>query len=252
MSFPANIILSKKAFAIFRKKPIHEGFLVTGLIFPLVLPPSIPLWIVIIGAMVCIILGKQIFGGIGYNPFNPALVGRAVVTASWPVYMTTWIRPFDAVSSASPLGIVKEGLNQPLPGYLDLFLGNRAGCLGETSVIALLLGAGYLLYRRQISWHIPLVYLGTVALMSMIFKGDPFFNMLTGGLILGAFFMATDMVTTPITKKGKLFFGLGCGFFTALIRFQGGFPEGVCYSILIMNMFVPLIDRYTQPRRFGT
>ncbi len=247
-------ILTEFVFQKLVKKKVAVGDLsavVTGLLFAFVLPPSVPLWIVVIGAMVSIILGKQIFGGLGHNPFNPALVGRAVLVASWPVHMTTWIRPFDAVTSASPLGIVKEGLDQTLPSYLELFLGNRAGCLGETSVLALLIGAIYLLYRRQISWHIPLVYVGTVALMSVIFNRDPLFNILAGGLILGAFFMATDMVTTPITTKGKLIFGLGCGFFTALIRFTGGFPEGVCYSILIMNMFTPLIDRYTQPCRFG-
>ncbi|MFH1783382.1 MAG: RnfABCDGE type electron transport complex subunit D [bacterium] len=224
---------------------------VTGLLFAFVIPPTIPLWLVVIGAMVSIILGKQIFGGLGHNPFNPALVGRAVLTASWPVYMTTWVRPFDAVTSASPLGIVKEGLDHTLPSYMDMFIGNRAGSLGETSVFALLIGALYLLYRKQISWHIPITYVSTVAIISVLFNKDPLFNILAGGLILGAFFMATDMVTTPITKKGQLVFGFGCGFFTAFIRFTGGFPEGVCYSILIMNMFTPLIDKYTQPRRFG-
>ncbi len=248
-------VLTEAIFQKLTKKKVtitDLSAVVTGILFAFVLPPSIPLWIVVIGASVSVILGKQIFGGLGYNPFNPALVGRAVVTASWPVYMTTWVRPFDAVSSASPLGIVKEGLDQSIPGYLELFLGNRAGCLGETSVIALLIGAIYLLYRKQISWHIPLVYVGTVALMSAIFSRDILFNILAGGLILGAFFMATDMVTTPLTKKGKLIFGLGCGSLTALIRFKGGFPEGVCYSILIMNMIVPVIDQYTLLRRFGT
>ncbi|MFH1239235.1 MAG: RnfABCDGE type electron transport complex subunit D [bacterium] len=249
-----SCLLTEFIFQKLLKRKISIGdysAVVTGILLAFILPPTVPWWIAAVGAIVAILLGKQIFGGLGYNPFNPALVGRAILLASWPVYMTTWVRPFDAVTSASPLGIVKMGFDQPLPGYLDLFLGNRVGCLGETSVIALLLGGIYLLYRRQISWHIPLVYIGIVAVMSIIFKKDPLFNILAGGLILGAFFMATDMVTTPLTRNGKLIFGAGCGFLTALIRFYGGFPEGVCYAILIMNMFTPWIDRYTMPRRFG-
>lgn len=226
--------------------------IVTGMFLAFVLPPSSPLWMVAIGSFVAIILGKQIFGGLGYNPFNPALVGRAVLLASWPVYMTTWTRPFDGVTTASPLGIVKMELGERLPSYLEMFLGNRAGCLGEISVLALLVGAAYLLYKKQITWHIPIGYIGTVGLVSFLFKRDPLFNIMAGGLILGAFFMATDIVTSPLTKKGKLVFGIGCGLLTVLIRFTGGFPEGVCYSILIMNMLTPVIDKITEPKVFDS
>jgi len=237
------------------RKKITVGDLspvVTGMLLAFVLPPSSPLWMVAIGAFVAIILGKQIFGGLGYNPFNPALVARAVLLASWPVYMTTWTRPFDGVTTASPLGIVKMELDQRLPSYLEMFLGNKAGSLGEISVLALLLGAIYLLYRKQITWHIPVSYIGTVGLVCFLFKRDPLFNIMAGGLILGAFFMATDLVTSPLTKRGKLVFGVGCGLLTVLIRFTGGFPEGVCYSILIMNMLTPIIDKITEPKVFGS
>jgi len=237
------------------KKKITVGDLssiVTGMLLAFVLPPSSPLWIVAIGAFVAIILGKQIFGGLGYNIFNPALVARAVLLASWPVYMTTWTRPFDGITTASPLGIVKMELDQRLPSYLEMFLGNRAGCLGEVSILALLVGAVYLLYKKQITWHIPVSYIGTVGLVCFLFKRDPLFNIMAGGLILGAFFMATDMVTSPLTRSGKLIFGVGCGFLTVLIRFKGGFPEGVCYSILIMNMLTPIIDKITELKVFGS
>ncbi len=237
------------------KKKITVGDLssvVTGMLLAFVLPPTSPLWMVAIGAFVAIILAKQIFGGLGYNPFNPALVARAILLASWPVYMTTWTRPFEAVTTASPLGIVKMELDQRLPSYLEMFLGNRAGCLGEISVLALLIGAVYLLCKKQITLHIPIGYIGTVGLASLLFKRDPLFNIMAGGLILGAFFMATDMVTSPLTRSGKLVFGVGCGLLTVLIRFEGGFPEGVCYSILIMNMLTPMIDKITEPKVFGS
>jgi len=237
------------------KKKITVGDLssiVTGMLLAFVLPPSSPLWMVAIGAFVAIILGKQIFGGLGYNIFNPALVARAVLLASWPVYMTTWTRPFDGVTTASPLGIVKMELDQRLPSYLEMFLGNRAGCLGEISILALLVGAVYLLYKKQITWHIPVSYIGTVGLVCFLFKRNPLFNIMAGGLILGAFFMATDMVTSPLTRRGKLIFGVGCGLLTVLIRFKGGFPEGVCYSILIMNMLTPIIDKISEPKVFGS
>jgi len=239
---------------LWRKKitVVDLSSVVTGMLLAFVLPPSSPLWMVAIGAFVAIILGKQIFGGLGYNPFNPALVARAVLLASWPVYMTTWTRPFDGVTTASPLEIVKMELDQKLPSYLEMFLGNRAGCLGEISVLALLVGAAYLLYRKQITWHIPVSYIGTVGLVCLLLKRDPLFNIMAGGLILGAFFMATDMVTSPLTKRGKLVFGVGCGLLTVLIRFTGGFPEGVCYSILIMNMLTPIIDKITEPKVFGS
>jgi len=248
-------VLSEFSWQRLWRKKVTVGDLspvVTGMLLAFVLPPSSPLWLVAIGAFVAIILGKQIFGGLGYNPFNPALVARAVLLASWPVHMTTWTRPFDGVTTASPLGIVKMELDQKLPTYLEMFLGNRAGCLGEISVLALLVGALYLLYRKQITWHIPVSYIVTVGITSFLFNRDPIFNMMAGGLILGAFFMATDMVTSPLTRKGKLVFGVGCGILTVLIRFTGGFPEGVCYSILIMNMLAPIIDKMTEPKVFGS
>lgn len=224
---------------------------VTGLLLAMILPPTIPLWIAAFGAAVAIILGKQVFGGLGYNSFNPALVGRAILLASWPVAMTTWIEPFDAVVTATPLAIGKLMLKQPLPSYAQLLVGNRAGSIGETSVTALLLGAAYLLYRRQITWHIPVSFIAAVGILSGLFGKDPVFNMMAGGLILGAFFMATDLVTSPMNSRGKIIFGLGCGVLTVLIRFKGGFPEGVCYAILIFNILTPLIDKYTMPRKFG-
>ncbi len=225
---------------------------VTGILLAFVLPPGSPWWLVAVGAMLSILLGKQIFGGLGHNPFNPVLVGRAVLLVSWPIQMTTWTTPFDGITSASPLDIVKMGLDNPLPSYGDLFLGSRVGCLGETSTLALLIGAAYLLYKKQIKIHTPLFFILTVGILSILMGGDLLFNLMSGGLILGAFFMATDIVTSPLTKSGKIFFGIGCGLLTILIRFKGGTPEGVCYAILIMNMLVPLIDKYTKPKKFGT
>ncbi len=235
-----------------REVTISDGSAaITGLLLAMVCPPGLPLWIIAIGAAISIVLVKQIFGGLGYNPFNPALAGRAILMASWPVAMTTWISPFDAITTATPLAIAKFNLPQSLPSYWNMFVGYRAGSLGETSAVALLLGAAYLLYKKQISWHIPVSFITAVALLSTMMGKDPWFNILAGGLILGAFFMATDMVTSPMTGKGKIIFGGGCGILTVLIRYKGGFPEGVCYSILIFNMLTPLIDKYTLPQKFG-
>ncbi len=244
-----------------RKSTISDlSAVLTGILFAFVIPPFTPLWVVGVGASISIILGKQIFGGLGHNPFNPALVGRAVLLASWPVHLTTWTKPFtyavsnssvDTVTTATPLAIIKEGLGVPLPSYMDLFIGNRAGCLGETSIFALLIGGLYLLFRKQITWHIPVFYIITVGYMSYIFGGDPVFHLLAGGLILGAVYMATDPVTSPLTRQGMVVFAVGCGLLTALIRFKGSFPEGVCYAILIMNMVTPIIDRYIRPKKFG-
>ena len=250
----ATCVVSEYIFCRFsgRKPPIGDlSAVVTAILFVFVLPPSLPVWMVVIGGVVAIILGKQIFGGLGYNPFNPALISRAVLLASWPVQMTSWVRPFDGVSCASPLGIVKMQLTDALPSQLEMFFGNRAGCIGETSALALLLGAAYLLARRHITLHVPLAYVGTVFAVSVIFKLDPLFNIMAGGLILGAFFMATDMVTSPMTGTGKVIYGLCCGLLTMLIRYKGGFPEGVCYAILIMNIAVPLLDRFTEYKPFG-
>ena len=212
----------------------------TGILLALVLPPTLPLWMAGVGAGVAIILVKGLFGGLGFNIFNPALAARAILLASWPVAMTTWVTPIDAVTTASPLLLAK--MTQAVPDYLNLFLGNRAGSLGETSILAILIGAGILYWRRIIDWPAPTAYIGTVALLTFLLGRDPLFHVLSGGLLLGAFFMATDYITAPVTTPGRFIFGLGCGIITVLIRLYGGFPEGVNYSILFMNMLTPLID----------
>lgn len=222
---------------------------VTGLLLALVLPPNLPWWIPVLGSASAIVIGKFVWGGLGYNIFNPALVGRAILLASFPRYMTTWINPIDGTSGPTPLALL--GKESVLPSYLDLAIGKVGGTVGETSSIALLLGASFLLWRGYISYIIPVSYIGTVALICLILKHDPLFHILAGGLMLGALFMATDMVTSPLTQKGKLIFGIGNGILTMVIRLYGGLPEGVSYSILIMNGFTPLINRYTLPRRFG-
>ncbi len=235
-----------------RKIRILDGSaVITGILLALILPPNVPLWIPALGSFCAILLVKELFGGLGHNIFNPALAARAILLASFPLIMTSWVSPFDAITCATPLGIIKDNLSTPLPSYLTLFIGTRAGCLGETSVLALLLGAIFLFLRRIISWRTPLSFIAVVALFSFCAGKDPLFQVLAGGLILGAFFMATDYTTSPITKKGQIIFGSGCGIITCLIRFWGGYPEGVCYSILLMNCLVPLIDRYTLPKRFG-
>lgn len=224
---------------------------VTGLLLAFCLPATLPWWIAAIGSAVAIIIGKQFFGGLGCNIFNPALIGRAFLVASWPVAMTAWVAPLDGVTTATPLGILKEGLGAELPSLGQLFMGNVAGSLGETSALALIVGGIYLLYKGHIDWRIPFSYLGTVFILTAVIGADPLFHLLSGGLMLGAIFMATDWVTSPITKKGRIIFGVGCGLLTVLIRTMGGYPEGVCYSILLMNLVTPLIDRYTKARVFG-
>ena len=236
----------------------------TGILLAFNLPSGVPLWIPVAGGIFAIAIAKQAFGGLGLNIFNPALAARAFLMASWPKYMTSFSRPFagvDAVTAATPLDMLKEGKAQDLAqlglSYWDMFLGKRGGSLGEICILALLLGALYLLWRGYIWWQTPISYVFTVGLLSWVFgtegflKGDFLFSILSGGLILGAFYMATDYVTTPLTKKGQLVFGLGCGLITFVIRRFGGYPEGVCYSILIMNAFVPLIDRHIRPRIYG-
>ncbi|MCX6338897.1 MAG: RnfABCDGE type electron transport complex subunit D [Candidatus Aureabacteria bacterium] len=227
---------------------------VTGLLLAFNLPPGVPLWMPAVGSGVAIAIAKHAFGGLGYNIFNPALIGRAFLMASYPVQMTTW-RPYgawDNVTGATPLGIVKEKLAIQLPSYMDMFLGRIGGCIGETSTLLLLLGAAFLLVKSDITWHTPVSFLGALALMSWLSGRDPLFAILAGGAVLGACFMATDMVTVPISGRGRLIFGGGCGVITGVIRAWGGYPEGVCYAILLMNAFTPVIDRYTPPRRFGS
>ncbi len=244
----------------------------TGLLLGMNLPPTLPFYIPVVGSFIAIIITKMIFGGLGYNIFNPALIGRAFLLISWPKAMTIWSEPtavfvaLDAKTTATPLGILKEeGLGKLLEIfgdridlYTQLLIGNRAGSIGETSAIALILGAVYLLYKRYITWHIPVSFLATVAVLAWIFggegsffTGDPLIHLLSGGLMLGAFFMATDYVTCPSVRKGQIIFGIGCGAITMLIRLKGGFPEGVMFAILLMNCFAPLIDRSVQTKLFG-
>lgn len=246
---------------------------VTGLLLAFCLPSTTPLWIVAVGSGCAIILGKQFFGGLGHNVFNPALVGRAILLASWPAAVTIFVDPVDGVTSATPLATMKElaqmgsaataegarDVISQLPSLWNMLIGNIAGSLGETCVLALLLGAAYLLYKGHIDWRIPGMYIGTVFVLTAVFAAVTgreivmfsLYHLLGGGLVLGAFFMATDWVTSPITKRGKIIFGLGCGLLTVIIRLKGGYPEGVCYSILLMNCATPLIDRYTKPKVYG-
>jgi len=244
-----------------RKVTVLDGSAVlTGLLLSYNLPANVPFWIPIIGSFFAIAVGKQVFGGLGQNIFNPALVGRAFLVASWPKYLTTFPKPlsYDAVTSATPLAILKESKIVEHISYLDLFLGKKGGCIGEVCIAALLLGALFLLLRGYISWHIPVSFIVTTGMLTYIFgadglfSGDWLFHILSGGLILGAFFMATDYVTSPLTKKGHIIFGIGCGLITAVIRLWGGYPEGVSFSILMMNAATPLIDRYTKSRIYGT
>ena len=259
------------------KKPSSIGdysAAVTGLLLAMNLPVTMPFWMAIIGAFFAIVIVKQFFGGIGHNFMNPALAARAFLLTSWAQAMTTWVAPFskvgaDAVSQATPLAQLAQSVDAvstatsavetvQLPSYLDLFFGTTGGCMGETCAFALLIGAIYLLAKKVISIKIPATYIATVAMLTFafggkdgLFTGDALYHILSGGLMLGAFFMATDYVTTPYTPKGQIIFGIGCGVLTAVIRLWGGYPEGVSYSILLMNVASPLIDRYTVPKRFG-
>ena len=247
-----------------KKITVSDGSaVITGMLLAMVISPDVPLWMPIVGTFCAIAIGKIIFGGLGHNIFNPALIGRAILLASFPVAMTKW-KFVDSLTTATPLAMIKDMAEAgsldlaKLPSIWDFFIGRIGGSVGETCALALLIGAAILLIRRIITLHIPLSYIGTVAVIigiSQLF-GDQNFAMipihiLSGGLILGAFFMATDMVTSPLTNKGGIVFGIGAGMITCLIRLLGGYPEGVCYSILLMNAVSPLIDRYIKPRRFG-
>ena len=238
----------------------------TGLLLALNLPPDLPLWMAVAGSVFAIAVAKQVFGGLGYNPFNPALAGRAFMLISFTGAMTTWSASgwqvsaggLEAATTATPLAFIKkgaEGFDWSQTALLkDLFFGNINGCIGEVSALALLIGAGYLVYRKVITWHIPVAFIGTVFLYALCKGGvPPLVHVLSGGVVIGACFMATDYVTSPTTWKGKLIFGAGCGLVTMLIRTAptGAYPEGVSFSILIMNAFTPLINRFTQPRPFG-
>lgn len=231
---------------------------VTGLLLAMNLPGNMPIkylwWISILGAIFAIIIVKQIFGGLGQNFMNPALGARAFLLISFAGLMTTWGPTIDGISTATPLGILKEGAGE-LPSMMSTFIGTIPGSLGETSAIALLIGGLYLIYRKVISWRIPVIFIATTAIMILFLTGFDTsllgYHLFSGGLMLGAIFMATDYSSSPTTAKGQIIMGVGCGLLTALIRIFGGYPEGVSFAILIMNLFVPLIDKYTVPTKFG-
>ena len=255
-------------------KPTHldGSALLTGLLLAFCLPTNIPFWMVMIGALAAVGIGKLTFGGLGNNIFNPAIVGRVFLFISFPVAMTAWpeagqwMSYTDAITGPTPLGLMKEGLASKtvgelmpeLPSYLNLFLGKMMGSAGEVSALALLMGMFYLMYKKIISWHIPLSILGTVFVFSGILWlanpdrfADPLFHLLSGGLMLGAIYMATDYVTSPMTQKGMIIYGIGIGIVTVLIRIFGAYPEGVQFAILIFNGFTPLINKFVKPKRFG-
>lgn len=256
-----------------RKITINDGSaMITGILVAFNLPPNVPIWIPIIGSAFAVIIVKQIFGGLGHNFINPALAARAFLMVSWPKLMTTnWLAPrlgylagYDAITQATPLTLAKNfGTPETFHALnswsviKSLIIGFRGGCIGETSAVLLLCGAIYLIAKGYLKFRIPISYIITVLLLSFIFYItkltllSPIFHLLAGGLILGAFFMATDPITTPMTNNGQLVFGIGCGIITMLIRIWGGYPEGVSYSILLMNVATPLIDRYTKPKVFG-
>ena len=237
----------------------------TGLLLGFNLPRNLPLWIIIIGALVAIGVGKMTFGGLGCNPFNPALVGRVFLLISFPVQMTSWPVPGQltelgtyAVTGATPLAELAAGNLDAIPSATDLLLGNTGGSLGEVSALCLLLGLAFMLWRKIITWHIPVSILGTVAVFTAILWGvdsnqfaNPLFHLLTGGMMLGACYMATDYVTSPMTHKGQIIYGICIGLLTVVIRLWGAYPEGMSFAILIMNAFTPLINNYCKPRRFG-
>lgn len=262
-----------------KKTAVSDGSAaLTGLLLGMNMPVS--LWsfspftvhVPVIASLIAVVITKQLFGGLGFNVFNPALIGRAFALISWPKAMTIWNEPtaaflaMDAKTTATPLGILKEeGLAKLLEVfgdkmslYTSLLTGNRAGSIGETSAIALIVGGLFLLYRGYITWHIPVSFLGSAAVMAWVFggkgalfTGDPIVHLISGGMMLGAWFMATDYVTSPSMRKGQILFGVGCGLLTMLIRLKGGFPEGVMFAILIMNCFAPLIDRGFKSQVFG-
>jgi H+/Na+-translocating ferredoxin:NAD+ oxidoreductase subunit D len=280
LSIVSSVIFEKLYLKIVDKKSaVGDGSaFLTGLLLGLNMPAS--LWSVspftihvpIIASFVAVVITKQLFGGLGFNVFNPALIGRAFALISWPKAMTIWTEPtaqifgMDAKTTATPLGILKEAgmpellrvFGDKISLYQHLLTGNRAGSIGETSAIALLIGGLFLLSKKYITWHIPISFLATVAGLAWIFggkggmfTGDPVVHLLSGGMMLGAWFMATDYVTSPSMRKGQILFGAGCGALTMLIRLKGGFPEGVMFAILIMNCFAPLIDRGFKRRVFG-
>lgn len=261
-------------FVLKQNPTITDGSaVITGMLLAFNVPSSLPLWQMVIGALVAIGIAKMSYGGLGKNPFNPALVGRVFLLISFPVDMTSWPLPkaiwtmVDAVTGPTSLGVLKEGvakgdtvsqLASQLPSLQDLFIGGVGGSLGEVSAAALILGGLYMIFRKIITWHIPVSFIATVAIFTSIMWQvnpehyiNPMFHLLAGGLMLGAIFMATDMVTSPMTYKGMIVYGIGCGVLTVLIRLWGSYPEGVSFAILIMNAVTPLINKGFKPKRFG-
>lgn len=258
---------------VFLKRPstLADGSaIITGILLAFNLPSNIPLYMIVMGALVAIGIGKMAFGGLGNNPFNPALVGRVFLLISFPAKMTSWPVPHqmvaytDAVTGATPLNLIGQiaGGNSAaidqLPGLKELFLGNIGGCIGEVSAVALLIGLIILLWRKVITWHIPVTILATVAvltgimwLINPVLYVNPLYHLCAGGLMLGAIFMATDYVTSPMTTTGMVWYGIGIGFLTVIIRYFGSYPEGMSFAILIMNAVTPLINNWCKPKRFG-
>jgi Na+-translocating ferredoxin:NAD+ oxidoreductase subunit D len=252
---------------------------ITGILLAYVIPPGIPIWMPILGAIMAIFVTKILMGGIGFNIFNPALIGRAFLVVTYPVAMTTaWLDPIrdasifrymgsgvDAISTATPLYVLKhygmaaliEKFGSVPSMYVDFFIGLRPGCIGETSVLLLLIAGIFLIYKKYITWHIPVAVIVSTGFFTWVFGGEKMFTgnpllaVLSGGLILGAFFMATDYVTSPMQNTGKILFGIGIGALTVLIRLKGGYPEGVCYAILLMNPLTPALDQWFKPKRFS-
>ena len=252
-------ILIEAAFQLSLKKPlaIFDGSaLITGILIAFNLPPSAPYWIGPVGALIAILIVKQVFGGLGHNFVNPALAARALMLASWPREMVAFVSPFDAVTTVTPLAVASGESMGTWPSLMQLFLGEVGGCIGETSALALMLGGIFLIFRGVIDYRIPAGMLGTMFLMGAFFAPESGFDaglyhILAGGAMLGAFFMATDYVTSPITSKGRWIYGIAIGFIAMLIRLWGIYPEGVSFAILIMNVATPLIERFTLPRKFG-
>ncbi|MBK5244851.1 MAG: RnfABCDGE type electron transport complex subunit D [Eubacteriaceae bacterium] len=239
------------------KKPItinDWSAVVTGVLLAFNLPINAPWWIAVIGSVFAIAIVKQCFGGLGQNFINPALAARAFLLASWPGHMTStaFIPLSDTVTTATPLALLKAGDLANMPSTFDLFTGlNITGCIGEISALALLLGGLYLIYKGIISWRIPFIYIATVGIFALLLGQDPLVHIASGGLMLGAFFMATDYASSPVTVKGQIAYAIGCGLITMIIRQYGGYPEGVSYSILLMNVATPLIERFTKERIYG-
>lgn len=266
----AACVLSEYFACRILKKPNSTNDLtavITGILLALNLPVSIPLWMAAIGGCIAIVVIKQMFGGVGQNFVNPAIAGRIVLLLSFSSYMSNWSEPFfyssgasdvmtsattmvtDAVSSATPLAAMEAG--GELPSLMNMFLGVRMGCLGETCALAIIIGGIYLLIRRVISPVIPVCFVGTTVLLTWLMGGDPLYHLMGGGLLLGSIFMATDYTTSPVTTKGKIIYGIGCGLITSVIRMYAALPEGVSYSILLMNILVPHIETLTAPKTFG-